>query len=157
MNVKNLLKFSLITILVLSIAACNTGHSDLGTDSFEGGQGTNFERQGPNQGTAQGERPDLEQKGEGQRPQGSSPIMLLDIASEATGLDVETIREQTANGATLAEIITANGGDVEAVKAQMIETMEGMSRLPDDGDVEQFVDNMLNNPLGQRNSGGRSP
>ena len=157
MNVKNLLKYSFITILILLIAACGTGQSDPGTDSFGGGQGTNFERQGPNQGTVQGERSDLEQKGEGQRSQGRGPIMLLDIASEATGLDVETIREQAADGATLAEIITANDGDVEAVKAQMIEAMEDMPRLPDDGDVEQFVDNMLNNPLGQRNSGGRSP
>lgn len=83
--------------------------------------------------------------------------MLLDIASEVTGLEVETIREQSADGATLAEIITANGGDVEAVKAQMIEVVGDMPGLPGDGDVGQFVDNMLNNPLGQRVSGKKSP
>ena len=77
-------------------------------------------------------------------------MMIMNIVSEATGLDVETIREQSANGATLAEIITANGGDVEEVKAKLIEAMMKNPNASEE-DVEQRVEEMLNNPLPQRN------
>jgi hypothetical protein len=41
--------------------------------------------------------------------------ILIDATAEATGLDAATIRQQVREGSTLAEIITANGGDVQAV------------------------------------------
>lgn len=46
---------------------------------------------------------------------------VMDIISEATGLSVAEIVEQLRDGATLAEIIEANGGDVEAVIDQVVE------------------------------------
>jgi polyisoprenoid-binding protein YceI len=71
---------------------------------------------------------------------------LMAIISEATGLDPETLREETASGATLGEIIEAHGGDVEAVKAELI---TALSTAPDqqEQDIEQFVSDFLNNPL----------
>lgn len=38
------------------------------------------------------------------------------VVSEFTGIPVATLREEMAGGATLGEIITANGGDLEAEK-----------------------------------------
>jgi hypothetical protein len=45
---------------------------------------------------------------------------VMDIVTEATGLSREEVRQQLRDGATLSEIITANGGDVEAIKAEVI-------------------------------------
>ena len=45
---------------------------------------------------------------------------LHDIMSEATGLTEAEIHQQVRDGATLAEIIEANGGNVEDVTAQVI-------------------------------------
>jgi hypothetical protein len=44
-----------------------------------------------------------------------------------------------------AEIVTAHGGDVEAAKAKLIESM---SQLPnaDEATIERRVDDLLNNP-----------
>jgi hypothetical protein len=53
------------------------------------------------------------------------------IIGEATGLDPETLREEAASGTTLAEVITANGGDVEAVKAELIEALSDAPGLGD--------------------------
>lgn len=48
--------------------------------------------------------------------------ILLDAAAEAIGLDAQEIRSQLRSGSTLADIITANGGDVEAVIADAVTT-----------------------------------
>jgi hypothetical protein len=71
---------------------------------------------------------------------------FMTIISEATGLDPEALREEAAGGATMADIITAHGSDVEAVEAKLI---EAMSELPNaqEGDIEQRVSDLLNNPL----------
>jgi hypothetical protein len=81
---------------------------------------------------------------------------MMDIVSEATGLDIDTIREQSANGATLAEIITNNGGNVEDVKTKLIDALSDMPNSAEQ-DIEQRVEEMLNNPLPQPNfeGGGR--
>lgn len=50
-----------------------------------------------------------------QRPQ------IMEIISEATGLTPAEIVEQLRDGATLAEIIEANGGDVEAIIDAIVE------------------------------------
>jgi hypothetical protein len=71
---------------------------------------------------------------------------FVTIITEATGLSMETLREQAAGGATLAEIITAHGGDVEAVKAELIEAMSEMPNAQE-GDIEGRVSDLLNNPL----------
>lgn len=71
---------------------------------------------------------------------------LMDIIAEATGLTMPEMQEQTANGEkTLADIITENGGDVDAVKAQLIEAFAEMpQRDGQEINVEEMVDNMLN-------------
>lgn len=69
---------------------------------------------------------------------------FMTIITEATGLSMETLREEAAGGATLAEIITAHGGDVEAVKAKLIEAMREMPNVQEQ-DIEQRVSDLLNN------------
>jgi hypothetical protein len=73
----------------------------------------------------------------------------MTIITEATGLSIEALQEEAAGGGTMTEIITANGGDVEAVKAKLI---EAMSEMPNAGagDIEQRVSDLLNNPLPMR-------
>lgn len=59
---------------------------------------------------------------EARRPVGALAQNLLDAAATATGLTPQTVIAQAMAGATLAEVITTNGGDVEAVTAQAIAT-----------------------------------
>jgi hypothetical protein len=68
------------------------------------------------------------------------------IVSEETGLSVEEIQAQTAEGATLAEIVTANGGDLEAVTTALIKVF---SEFPgrEGQDIEQQVFDFLNGSL----------
>jgi hypothetical protein len=144
MSLKNSVKFILITLLVISLAACSNAPESNRNHNPQGG--------GPPGRNAQEARPPAQGQGpRGQGPQGPGPMM--DIISEATGLDIETIREQSANGATLAEIITANGGDVEEVKTKLIDAWSNMPNSSEQ-DIEQRVEDMLNNPLPQRNFGG---
>jgi hypothetical protein len=79
---------------------------------------------------------------------------FMTIITEATGLSMETLREEAAGGATLAEIITAHGGDVEAVKAELIETMSEMPNAQE-GDIEQRVSDLLDNALPGPGTEGR--
>ncbi len=103
-----------------------------------------------------GDRPGLQEQGQGPRFEGDAagggPMGFMAIISEVTGLDPQTLQEEAASGSTLAEIITANGGDVEAVKAELI---EAMSEMPDaqEQDIEQRVSDLLNNPLPMRDQG----
>jgi hypothetical protein len=75
-------------------------------------------------------------------PRGNVAPVIFTAAAEAAGLSGEEIRAQMAEGATLAEVITANGGDVVAVRAAIIAALNG---LPDaaDLDVEQIADDWL--------------
>ena len=79
----------------------------------------------------------------------------MDVISEATGLTVLEIREALQEeGATLASVIEANGGDVEAVRAQLIEN--ATTRLEEQAaSVEERIDNLLNSEFAGR--GGRGP
>ena len=66
----------------------------------------------------------------------------LTAVAEATGLSVEDIRAQAAEGQTLTAIIEANGGDVAAVRAAIV---EALSALPEaaEMDVAAMVDRMM--------------
>ncbi len=79
--------------------------------------------------------------GEAPEPRGLFDT-VFSIVSEETGLSVEEIRSQTSEGAALAEIIETNGGDVEAVRASLV---EALSELPNaaDLDVEQMANDWL--------------
>ena len=68
---------------------------------------------------------------------------FMDVISQATGLSVEEIQAQTADGKTLAEIISENGGNLEAIRSQLIEQFNDFPNAQEN-DVEQQVDNLLN-------------
>jgi hypothetical protein len=73
---------------------------------------------------------------------------IFDVVSEETGLAVEEIQAQTAEGVTLAEIVEDNGGDLETVKTALTETFSNFQDL-DDQDVEQRVEAILNGNFAQ--------
>lgn len=45
---------------------------------------------------------------------------IFDVIAEATGLDSHEIRQQLADGATLAEVITNAGASVEDIKSDLL-------------------------------------
>jgi hypothetical protein len=61
------------------------------------------------------------------------------VVSEATGLSVAELEGQTAEGQTLAEIIEASGGDVEAVQATLATALEELADTPEDMDAAQMA------------------
>ncbi len=63
---------------------------------------------------------------------------VFTLVSEATGLSVEDIRAQTAEGSTLAEILEVNGGDVEAVRTALVEALAQQPELADQ-DLDQLA------------------
>jgi hypothetical protein len=69
-------------------------------------------------------------------------INPLAIVSEATGIEIEALQEEMAGGATLGEAISTLGGDLEAVKAALV---EAYGQLPDaeEQDIDQFIDELL--------------
>ena len=75
------------------------------------------------------------------RPGGALGV-VFEVVGEATGLTVEEIRTQTAEGASLDDLITANGADVSAVREAMI---EALNQLPnaDDLNPEEIADQWL--------------
>jgi len=77
--------------------------------------------------------------------------MLWSVASETTGIPMETLQEGTAGGATLAEVITAQGGDLEAVKTALKEALTEAGFGGDD--VDQQIENLLNSAPRQAPSG----
>lgn len=76
----------------------------------------------------------------------NNPRALFDLVAktvtEETGLTLEEIQAQTADGATLAEVIEANGGDVTTVRGKLVQVF---SDLPDAAnmDAEAMADRWL--------------
>lgn len=68
---------------------------------------------------------------------------FLPLISETTGISVENLQTEMANGATPAEAITALGGDVDAVRAALIDAFNAQPNA-DMQNVEQRVDDFLN-------------
>jgi len=140
MNTKHMVTFIITISLALSIVACG---ADKGPDVTP-------EPVAPAAAPESGDRPNVQGQGEAPGfeggPRAGGAMGFMTIISEATGLDPETLREEAAGGATMAEIITANGGDVEAVKAELIEAMSEMPNA-DETDIEGRVSDLLNNPL----------
>jgi hypothetical protein len=64
------------------------------------------------------------------------------VISEEIGLSVEELQAQTADGATLAELVEANGSDLEAVKALLIEAFDELPNA-EDLDAEQMAADWL--------------
>ena len=65
------------------------------------------------------------------------------IVSESSGIPVETLQAETAAGASLAEVITSQDGDLEAVEAALTEAFIEM-QAAENMDVEQRVSDLLN-------------
>ena len=70
---------------------------------------------------------------------------LMEIAVEATGLEPQEIREQLRGGTSLAQLIEANGGDVDAVAAEAVSVITGHinQRLADGGISQERADILL--------------
>jgi hypothetical protein len=51
---------------------------------------------------------------------GSAQRILVDTVADSTGLTAPQILQETRGGSTLAEVITANGGDVDAVVSSAV-------------------------------------
>ena len=140
MNAKRILTFIIITTLALLVAACG---ADKGADTTPEPPAPVAPAEAPQPPEG---RPNLGEQGQGPGFGGGGPMGFMTIITEATGLSIEALQEEAASGSTLAEIITANGGDVEAVKAELIEAMSEMPNA-DETDVEGRVSDRLNNPL----------
>jgi hypothetical protein len=81
----------------------------------------------------------------GQAPAGPGGLFetVFSLVADETGLTVEEIQAAMANGQSLAEIIESNGGDVEAVRAAMIDAFEA-SPNAEGLDAAQMADQWLN-------------
>ena len=76
--------------------------------------------------------------------------IVMEIILEATGLEREELREAMQDeDATLASVIEANGGDVDAVTAQIIAAISENSDK-DAAEIEAKVDELLNTPKSER-------
>ncbi|MCU0496238.1 MAG: hypothetical protein MUF87_02665 [Anaerolineae bacterium] len=65
-------------------------------------------------------------------------VALVRLVAEETGLTLPQVMEQVRDGSTLAEVITANGGNVDDVKAQAIEqATEWINDQVDNGRITQ--------------------
>ncbi len=74
----------------------------------------------------------------------------LTAVAEATGLSADDIRAQMNEGQTLADIVTANGGDLTAVRAAVVAALQTLPEAAD-MDVEAMADRLLEQamPSGQ--------
>ena len=72
------------------------------------------------------------------------PTLLMQAIMDATGLTQEEIRAQWRAGASLAEIIEANGGDVDEVVEQVLSGWEERfsGGFKDDAALQKFLDRM---------------
>ena len=73
---------------------------------------------------------------------GGAMDAALNAAAEATGLSVDDLRAQTAEGQTLTQVIEANGGDVATVRAAIVAALQALPNAAD-MDVEQMADRLL--------------
>jgi hypothetical protein len=65
------------------------------------------------------------------------------VISDTTGIDAETLRQAVGEGSTLAEAITAGGGDIDVVKAALREVFKNNPNL-DEAAIEAEIDQVLN-------------
>ena len=80
---------------------------------------------------------------------GRMNLMIWEIISDTVGVSLETLQEEAAEGDTLAEIIAAHGGDLEAVAAALKEAYIDAGR--EEADLDQRIDDLLNNSFPQFN------
>jgi hypothetical protein len=66
----------------------------------------------------------------------------FEVVSQATGLSPQDIQAQTNDGTTLAEIVEANDGDIEAVHAALVEALNDLPNAAN-LDLEQLASQWL--------------
>lgn len=83
----------------------------------------------------------------GNRPALAAEHILMDAVSEATGLTQQEIVAAVREGATLSEVIEANGGDVDAVVASAVTAAtERINEAVDAGTItRENADTMIEN------------
>ena len=74
---------------------------------------------------------------------------FLGIVTEATGLSLQEIQAEAADGKTLAEIISENGGDVDIVREELLAFFSQAENADTDA-VAERADNLLNNAFQPR-------
>lgn len=86
----------------------------------------------------------------GEAPQGPGGLFetVLSVVADETGLTVEEIQAALADGQSLAEIIGSNGGDIEAVRAAMIDALEALPSA-EEFDASERADQWLNQQSGR--------
>jgi len=86
----------------------------------------------------------LMQEKTGQAPtdRGGLFEVVFGVIAEETGLSVEEVQAAVANAQSLAEIVEANGGDVETVRAALIEAFEALPNAAD-FNAEELADQWL--------------
>lgn len=110
----------------------------------------------------------------GEGPRGPKGPNAIDIIAEALGLEPQDVFAQLQEGATLAEVIAANDGNVDEIRAELIaNATERINTGLEDGrltqeeadeklaDLETHIDELLNGEfearMGQRGEAGRGP
>ena len=73
--------------------------------------------------------------------------VLWTVISESTGIDMETLRAEMAEGASLAEIIKTHDGNQQEVEAALKETFSNMPEM-EGQDLDQVVDDLLSGEMG---------
>lgn len=81
-------------------------------------------------------------------------FQLMAPLAEALGVDAQTLRNDASADTTISELVEANGGDVDAIRATLLEYLDGVE-LAEGQTAEQVVDEFLSGGLGGRpNQGG---
>ena len=116
-NKKHIIVFLIVALMALMVSAVSAAESNQQGPGGPGGPGA--DRPG---------RPD--------RPRGDGE--LLQLILDETGLTIAEIREQVSEGATLAEVITANDGDIQTViDAAVAKITERINAAVDEGRITQ--------------------
>ncbi|MDX2077997.1 MAG: hypothetical protein SFZ02_16325 [bacterium] len=77
-------------------------------------------------------------RGGGNHPAGDGLRDIIQVVVDATGLEQEELLQQLRDGAILADLITANGGDVNAVIAEALAIVtEQTNQAVTDGKITQ--------------------
>lgn len=71
----------------------------------------------------------------------------LAAVGELTGLSSEELNEAMAEGQTLGDIVEANGVSLDEARGAIVEAMADV-QLPEDQDIESWVDGMLSGTFG---------
>jgi hypothetical protein len=84
----------------------------------------------------------LEKTGQAPANPGAMFDTVFGVIAQETGLSVEEVQAAMADGQSLTEIIEANGGDVEAVRAALVEAFQALPNAAD-LNAEELADQWL--------------